>query len=169
MIRTQLVFIDAQNPYRTLDSTIVRWLRAEHATLASFPILENANESRIRISTRNHNRLLKMNRLTLYHPANHPIPTTHRHSTSLIDTILTSRYPDLIKHLILYRGNQFGRGNGRCSICSLPFEQYHMSACAQLASIPIMNISEMIGKREWSGLRGLFRRWWEVCNRENEE
>jgi len=40
MISAQLMFGDGQNPYRTLDSTIVRWLRASPSRASRIWIMQ---------------------------------------------------------------------------------------------------------------------------------
>jgi len=106
---------------------------------------------------------LKAIRRHQYYPISHPVPTAHRLGGNLMDKVLTNNRNSLEKHLILWRGNQFGRGKGRLCVCLESFTQFHTTSCAELAGNPRFDIHEMIGHEKWAELDAVLQEWWTIC------
>jgi len=160
----------ADNPGRLQLSSIRRWLGHAHGVTDRLPVFDGVttingykNDLKTRISS------IKAIRLYQYYPTSHPVPTTHRLAASLIDKILTSDRNSLEKHLILWRGNQFSRGEDRLCVCLEPFTQYHTTSCAELADVPRFDIHEMIGQEKWAELDAILQEWWTICDAINIE
>jgi len=112
---------------------------SERNSIDSF---KNAVRSQIQAS--------KAIRLQRY-PSNHPVPIDHRITGNLMDKILTTGRISLERHLIRWRGNQFGRGKDRLCVCLEAFEQSH-TLCADLAGITRFDINTMITESKWDKL-----------------
>ena len=163
---SHLQFVAEDNPYRTVDSPITRWFDRSHGIGRDFPlwtppITRQAFKGRIRDALR----AKKFERLQRYYPDNHPVPPSSRNPRTLIDKILTCGRSALEKHLIFWRGNQFGRGRNRLCVCNEPFTQAHTLTCAEGAAIPEFDIHEMIHEGRWAELETTLERWWTVCER----
>jgi hypothetical protein len=85
----------------------------------------------------------------------------------MIDKILTCNRNTLQKHLIFWRGNQFGRGYDRLCLCLEPFQQSHMISCAHLIDGDQPNILELITLEDWTELEVIFDTWWSITDAKN--
>jgi hypothetical protein len=165
MSMIQLRFIAPDNPFNTINSAIKRWLNKSHEMTRSFPShLPPVSRKMYKPQVLSSIRKQKSYRLSKYYPTNHPVPDTHRIRTSLIDKILTTNNASLEKHLLFWRGNQFGRGQQRICVCLEPFTQSHTITCAERAGIVTLDVNKMIEENQWEKLELTLGQWWTLIN-----
>jgi len=165
---SQLPYIASQNPLTLTRSPIIDWLRKEHPILSPLPT-KAPNVTFATYKSRISEKLngMKRERLQQYTPRNHPIPHNNRNPNNLIDNTLRCPDVSLMKHLVYWRGNLFGRGSDRLCVCLHAFDQSHMRSCAINAGIPIIEINDMIANELWNVLKDYFEAWWSICDAAN--
>jgi len=105
----QLPSMAVENPGRFALSAIWRWLGYAHGVTRYLPIFSDRNSiDSFKNAVRSQIQASKAIRLQRYYTSNHPVPIDHRITGNLMDKILTTG--SLERHLIRWRGNQFGRG-----------------------------------------------------------
>jgi len=176
-IMVQLPLMAEHNPGQMQLSSVRRWLSRSHGVTISLPAFGDTTAIRAnpypnpprQNTLRNQINAMKVQILHQYYPTNHPVPFLHRIPGNLMNKILLSDRSGLEKHLILWRANEFGRGKDRLCICLEPFTHFHTTSCAELASILVVYIEEMISRSEWAKLDTILHDWWTISNAGNIE